>query len=103
MSSLDDRVREMREARVPYVHARVVLAEAPTSAKPGAEAIVLADGTIEGFVGGNCAESTVRARVTRLPGPMVPRPAHLDRPSAPRGPRAEPLLRRVARGRCGRR
>lgn len=59
---LDERTRELRAARVPYVHARVVLAEAPTSAKPGAEAIVLADGTIEGFVGGNCSESTVRAQ-----------------------------------------
>jgi xanthine dehydrogenase accessory factor len=60
--SLGQRTQELRDARVPYVHARVVLAEAPTSAKPGAEAIVLADGTIEGFVGGNCAESTVRAQ-----------------------------------------
>ncbi len=47
---------------MPFVHARVVLAEAPTSAKPGAEALVLPDGTIEGFVGGTCAESTVRAQ-----------------------------------------
>lgn len=47
---------------MPFVHARVVLAEAPTSAKPGAEALILPDGTIEGFVGGSCAESTVRAQ-----------------------------------------
>jgi len=59
---LDERAAELRAARVPYVHARVVLAEAPTSAKPGAEALVLPDGTIEGFVGGTCAESTVRAQ-----------------------------------------
>ena len=59
---MDGRARELRNARVPYVHARVVLAEAPTSAKPGAEALILPDGTIEGFVGGNCAESTVRAQ-----------------------------------------
>lgn len=45
---------------MPFVHARVVLAERPTSAKPGDEAIVLADGAIEGFVGGDCAEATVR-------------------------------------------
>lgn len=56
------RATELRDTRVPYVHARVVMAEAPTSAKPGAEAIVLPDGTIEGFVGGSCAESTVRAQ-----------------------------------------
>lgn len=66
MAELDGRARELRDARVPYVHARVVLAEAPTSAKPGAEAIVLADGTIEGFVGGSCAESTVRAQALAL-------------------------------------
>jgi xanthine dehydrogenase accessory factor len=57
-----DRAAELRRERVPFVHARVVLAEAPTSAKPGAEALVLPDGTIEGFVGGSCAESTVRAQ-----------------------------------------
>jgi xanthine dehydrogenase accessory factor len=59
---LAERAAELRAARVPFVHARVVLAEAPTSAKPGAEALVLPDGTIEGFVGGTCAESTVRAQ-----------------------------------------
>ena len=44
------------------MHARVVLAERPTSAKPGDEALVLADGTIEGFVGGQCAQATVRSQ-----------------------------------------
>jgi xanthine dehydrogenase accessory factor len=52
----------LRQQRVPFVHAVVVLAERPTSAKPGDEALVLADGTLEGFVGGTCAESTVRAQ-----------------------------------------
>lgn len=56
------RAAALRTDRVPYVHARVVLAERPTSAKPGDEAVVFADGTIEGFVGGSCAESTVRAQ-----------------------------------------
>lgn len=60
------RADELRALRVPYVHARVVLAERPTSAKPGDEAIVLADGTMEGFVGGTCAESTVRAQALAL-------------------------------------
>jgi xanthine dehydrogenase accessory factor len=57
---LSRRCQELRAARVPFVYARVVLADQPTSAKPGDEAIVLADGTVEGFVGGACAESTVR-------------------------------------------
>ncbi len=61
-SPLGDRAAGLRKARVPYVHARVVLAERPTSAKPGDEALILSDGTIEGFVGGTCAESTVVAQ-----------------------------------------
>jgi xanthine dehydrogenase accessory factor len=58
--SLAERSTELTTSRLPYVHARVVLAERPTSAKPGDEALVLGDGTIEGFVGGSCAEATVR-------------------------------------------
>ena len=54
------RSAELRAARVPFVRALVVLAERPTSAKPGDEALVLPDGSIEGFVGGTCAKSTVR-------------------------------------------
>ena len=40
--------------------ATVVRARRPTSVRPGDAAVVLADGTIEGFVGGVCAESSVR-------------------------------------------
>lgn len=61
-----ERAVELRLQRVPFVHARVVLAERPTSAKPGDEAVILGDGTIVGFVGGNCAESTVRAQALAL-------------------------------------
>ena len=60
--SIPERAGQLRAQRVPFVHARVVLAERPTSAQPGDEAIVLADGTMEGFVGGDCAEATVRAQ-----------------------------------------
>ena len=48
--------------RTPFVLATVVRAERPTSARPGDQALVLPDGTIEGFVGGVCAESTMRRR-----------------------------------------
>ena len=50
------------------MYARVVLAERPTSAKPGDEAIILGDGTLEGFVGGTCAEATVREQSLALLG-----------------------------------
>ncbi|MGN6245329.1 MAG: XdhC family protein [Motilibacteraceae bacterium] len=65
-ASVQDRIAALRTARVPFVHAQVVRAERPTSAKPGDEAVVFADGTIEGFVGGSCAESTVRAQSLAL-------------------------------------
>ncbi|MGW6375875.1 XdhC family protein [Rhodococcus sp. NPDC055112] len=54
------RIAELIDRRQPFVHATVVRAEPPTSARTGDEAIVLPDGTIEGFVGGQCAESSVR-------------------------------------------
>jgi xanthine dehydrogenase accessory factor len=60
------RAAELRQSRVPFVHARVVRVERPTSAKPGDEAVVLPDGSIEGFVGGTCAEATVRAQSLSL-------------------------------------
>ncbi|MDP1878099.1 MAG: XdhC family protein [Actinomycetota bacterium] len=60
--AVHDRAEALRAEGIPFVHARVVLAERPTSAKPGDEALVLLDGTIEGFVGGQCAQSTLRAQ-----------------------------------------
>jgi xanthine dehydrogenase accessory factor len=52
---------DLKAARIPFVAATVVRAERPTSAKPGDAAIVLADGRILGFVGGECAEASVQA------------------------------------------
>lgn len=58
--TLSERAAQLRRARTPFVHATVVRAQQPTSAHPGDEAILLADGTIEGFVGGHCAQNSVR-------------------------------------------
>lgn len=54
------RVAELTSARVPFVHATVVRAQQPTSAHAGDDAVILGDGTIEGFVGGHCAQGSVR-------------------------------------------
>ena len=43
----------------PFALATVVRCERPTSAKPGAKALIRADGTISGWVGGACAEPVV--------------------------------------------
>ncbi|TDC96994.1 XdhC family protein [Actinomadura sp. 7K507] len=57
---MTDKTEILRRERTPYVLATVVRAERPTSAKTGDRALVLPDGTMEGFVGGECAESAVR-------------------------------------------
>jgi xanthine dehydrogenase accessory factor len=57
---MDERAQQLRRTRTPFVHATVVRAAPPTSAHPGDEAILLSDGSIEGFVGGHCAQSSVR-------------------------------------------
>jgi xanthine dehydrogenase accessory factor len=62
---LSQRVDELLAAREPFVHATVVRAAAPTSVRPGDAAVVLADGTIHGFVGGVCAQSSVRLHAVR--------------------------------------
>jgi xanthine dehydrogenase accessory factor len=61
-----DRIRRLTDDRVPFVIATVVRARRPTSVRPGDSAVVLADGTIDGFVGGVCAESTVRLYSLRV-------------------------------------
>jgi xanthine dehydrogenase accessory factor len=53
--------RRLAADRVPFVHATVVRAEAPTSARPGDVALVQGDGSVEGFVGGHCARGNVQA------------------------------------------
>jgi xanthine dehydrogenase accessory factor len=57
---LANRVSALEAERVPFVQATVVRAGRPASVRAGATAIVLGDGTIEGFVGGHCAEPSVR-------------------------------------------
>ncbi|MGW1404181.1 XdhC family protein [Streptomyces sp. NPDC002405] len=60
------RADELRHGRTPFVLATVVHVERPTSAKPGDSALVLPDGTVEGFVGGSCAETTVQLQGLRV-------------------------------------
>jgi xanthine dehydrogenase accessory factor len=49
-----------------YVTATVVRASRPASVRPGDRARVFPDGTIEGFVGGACAEHDVRLHALRV-------------------------------------
>ena len=63
---LHHRADELRAARTPFVVATVVRAQRPTSVHSGDAALVLGDGTIEGFVGGACAEQSVRLHALRV-------------------------------------
>lgn len=58
--TMSERAQQLRRDRTPFVHATVVRAQQPTSAHAGDEAILLSDGSIEGFVGGQCAQTSVR-------------------------------------------
>jgi xanthine dehydrogenase accessory factor len=59
MTDLLAEAAALRDARRPYVLATVVWRRAPTSGQIGAKAVVLADGTVRGFIGGACAEPTL--------------------------------------------
>lgn len=60
------RIEELAAARQAFVVATVVRAAKPTSVRPGDTALVHADGTIEGFVGGVCAQESVRLHAARV-------------------------------------
>ena len=59
-AALIRRAEELSARGEPFATATVVRVQRPTSAEVGNAALVLADGTIEGFVGGDCAEESVR-------------------------------------------
>jgi xanthine dehydrogenase accessory factor len=50
---------ELTQKGIPFATATVVRAEKPTSGKPGDRAIITADGTMYGWIGGSCAQPTV--------------------------------------------
>jgi xanthine dehydrogenase accessory factor len=58
--TLSARARELTESGAAFVTATVVRVEHPTSVEPGNVALVHEDGSMEGFVGGVCAQNSVR-------------------------------------------
>jgi len=61
-----DRMTALRDQGQPFVLATVVRVERPTSAKPGARAIITQDGDLTGWVGGSCAEPSVRREAVKV-------------------------------------
>jgi xanthine dehydrogenase accessory factor len=54
-----DQADHLRHAGEPFALATVVRVGRPASARPGSKALVRADGTISGWVGGSCAQPAV--------------------------------------------
>ncbi len=54
-----EQVIDLKKHSKPFVLATVVACKPPTSAKPGAKAIVQPDGSFQGWVGGSCAQPLV--------------------------------------------
>jgi xanthine dehydrogenase accessory factor len=58
--ALGERARELAAQRSPFVIATVVRVQRPASVAPASVGLVHGDGTIEGFIGGVCAQHSVR-------------------------------------------
>jgi xanthine dehydrogenase accessory factor len=63
---LAKRMERLIAERSAFVTATVIRALSPTSVRPGDSALVRADGTIDGFVGGVCAQASVRLHAARV-------------------------------------
>ncbi|MGH7598492.1 MAG: XdhC family protein [bacterium] len=68
-----DQVHTLRHAAEPFAIATVVRCEKPTSAKPGAKAIIDANGALRGWIGGACAEPIVRQEAVKALNEGKPR------------------------------
>jgi xanthine dehydrogenase accessory factor len=66
VDTLLDLTYQLTQAGEPFVIATVIWCERPTSAKPGAKAIIRSKGEITGWIGGSCAQPVVVREAVRL-------------------------------------
>jgi len=57
--SILDQAARLRTEEQPFVIATVVAYKSPQSARPGSKAIILPDGSIDGWIGGGCVQPIV--------------------------------------------
>lgn len=79
IGSLLERALELDRAGRPYALATVVAVRRPTSARPGSRGLIQPDGSIEGFVGGSCAEPLVIREALRALADGQPRLLRISR------------------------
>jgi xanthine dehydrogenase accessory factor len=89
------RVVELEAAGKPFAVAVVVAVQRPTSARPGASGIVHPDGTIEGWVGGSCAQPVVVREALRAMADGQPRLLRLSKDTPAEGRRGDGVIELV--------
>lgn len=89
------RAAELEAAGATFAVATVVAVRRPTSARPGASGIVHPDGTIEGWVGGSCAQPVVVREALRAIADGQPRLLRLSRDGPGAGQRADGVIELV--------
>ena len=89
------RASELTSAGRPFALATVVAVARPTSARPGAHGIVHPDGTIEGWVGGSCAQPVVVREALRALADGQPRLLRLSKQPPAEGRRADGIIELV--------
>ena len=75
-----DEVQLLKNIGNPFVIATVIRAEKPTSAKAGAKALITEEGSLTGWVGGSCAEPTVKREAKKALRDGQPRLIRLSPP-----------------------
>src|SRR3954469_16860199 len=93
--SLSPRIAALEADGSRFAVATVVAVQRPTSAKPGAAGIVHPDGTIEGWVGGSCAQPVVVREALRALVDGQPRLLRLSRDSPAEGRRGDGVVELV--------
>ena len=76
----------------PFAMATVVAVRRPTSARPGARGIIHPDGTIEGWVGGSCAQPVVVREALRSLADGQPRLLRLSKDGPAEGRRGDGVV-----------
>ena len=89
------RAAELEAAGQPFVVATVVAVRRPTSARPGASGLVHPDGSIEGWVGGSCAQPVVVREALRALIDGQPRLLRLSKDVPAEGRRGDGVVELV--------
>jgi xanthine dehydrogenase accessory factor len=93
--SIFARAAELEAAGRPFAVATVVAVRRPTSARPGASGLIHPDGSIEGWVGGSCAQPVVVREGLRALGDGQPRLLRLSKDVPAEGRRGDGVVELV--------